>query len=120
MKGPPDMADTTPLASYIGSRLRVVLPYPMPPSGLTSYRREGFEFGLHAIEITMPELGADLDAAVEKALSIATDPFLAATLVREDGGELELDEAGIAAVQADLAAARVALGRCKHCGRSAD
>lgn len=120
MAGTSEMDGVSPLASYVGARLRVVMPFREPGSVRPFYRRLGFEFGLHPVELTMPELGPDLGAALETAVLIASEERLSATLLRADDTELELDEGGIAAVQADLAAARVATGRCAHCARAAD
>lgn len=113
----PETGQREPPTDYATARLRVVIPF---SANGPSYRRSGFQFGLHPVELSVADLAPDIDAAIETLIEIAGDKILSATLIHHDETELELGDAEIAAIRGDLAAVRASLVRCKHCGRAID
>lgn len=105
-------------ARYAGSRLKVVMRRALAVNGRWSYWRADFEFGKHPVEITLDQLGEEIDEAIETIILLVGEENLCVTLVQQDGTEQVLGAAETVTMQAELAAVRAALNRCGHCGRS--
>jgi hypothetical protein len=108
------------LAPYVGSRLSVRVPMPVPQTNDFFFWRLGRQWGKEPTVVELASLAATHADAVEKLITLADEPHLEVTLILSDNTEQVLGASEMAHLRAALALVRAQGALCARCAGALD